>query len=370
MLDDKHVRVALAGVGNCASALVQGLHFYRVTPQALTTTTVRRRVAGFDITDIDIVAAFDVDPDKVGLDLSDAIFAKSNCATRIHRPPASMVKVARGPLLDGLTPRIRERLGTNVDAQYDDVRSVLVDSGADVLVILLPSGAEEATRYYVECALATRVAVVNAIPVNVANNPEITSRASADNIPIIGDDIKSQIGATIVHKVLAELFPLRAAMLCRTVQLDWGGDSDFENLVSEGRYDCGKRDSKTKSVVWSQPNRADIEVRVSAVDHIPFLANQKEACIRLEGLIFGNQPVNITVGMQVQDAYNSAGVLVDAVRVATWARRHNEGGVIKLASAAFCKSPPEQMLEEVAHQSLDAYLLSHGSTASPTSVST
>jgi len=235
------------------------LYYYRSASKSATPATVRQRFAGYDLADIEVVAAFDVDPQKVGIDLSEAIFAPANCAAVVHRPPKSGVVVARGPLLDGLTPRIRKRLGVSNDEISDTVYAVLTDSRADVLVILLPSGAQAATHRYVEAALAAGIGIVNAIPVNIANNHEIAMRATEAKVPIIGDDIKSQIGATIVHKAIAELFPLRSALLKRTIQLDWAGDSDFENLVSEQRYELGKRASKTHPIIWNQPNRDEIE---------------------------------------------------------------------------------------------------------------
>lgn len=350
------VRVALVGIGNCASAFVQGLHYYRSTQTRLENTTVRQVFAGFDLSKIEIVAAFDVDPAKVGADLSKAIFAPSNCLPRFAPPPTTGICVHRGPLLDGLTTQVCQRLGVTDNVEYDDVEKVLIDSGADVMVNLLPSGAKEATAFYINAALEAHIAIVNAIPIPIANDPQVVKRAERLGLPIIGDDIKSQVGATILHKVVAELFPIRSALLKRTLQLDWGGDSDFENLVCQGRYEQGKRASKTEPIVWNQPNPDDVDIRVSAVDYVPFLGNQKEAYIRLEGMVFADQPVRIDIMLQAPDAYNSAGILVDAVRVAKCMLVRGYGGVINEAAAVFCKKPPIQQAEMSAYQDLERLL--------------
>ncbi len=350
------VRVALVGVGNCASAFVQGLNYYKATKGHQKYSAARRVLAGFDLAEIEIVAAFDVDPSKIGIDLSDAIFASSNCLPRFSPPPLCGVLVRQGPLLDGLTSEVCHRLGVTHIASHDDIGKVLIESRADVMVNLLPSGAKEATNHYINAALEAHIAIVNGIPVPVANDPQICKRAEVLGVPIIGDDIKSQIGATVLHKIVAELFPMRSALLKRTLQLDWGGDSDFENLVCQGRYELGKRSSKTEPIVWNQPNADEVEIRVSAVDHVPFLGNQKEAFIRLEGFVFADQPVKIEIMLQAPDAYNSAGILVDAVRVAKCMLVRGYGGVIKEAAAVYCKKPPIQQSEQIAYQSLERLL--------------
>lgn len=355
---DSTARVALVGVGNCASAFVQGLHYYKSSEEGREYSAARQVFAGFDLSEIEIVAAFDVDPNKIGTDLSSAIFAPSNCLPSFAPPPFSGISVHQGPLLDGLTSDVCNRLGVTNSLEQEDVVDVLTESKADVLVNLLPSGAREATEFYIDAALTANLAIVNAIPVPVANNPHIVKRAEKLGLPIIGDDIKSQMGATVLHKVIAELFPLRSAVLNRTLQLDWGGDSDFENLVCQKRYENGKRASKTEPIIWNQPNADDLEVRVSAVDHIPFLGNQKEAYIRLEGKVFANQPVRIDITLQVPDAYNSAGILVDAVRVAKCMLVRGRGGVIQEAAAVFCKKPPIQRAEQRAYQDLEKLLRS------------
>lgn len=345
------IRVALAGVGNCASALLQGIHLYSRGADGLKAKPTAR-IGGYSIGDIEFVTAFDVSEHKVSRDLGAAIGAPPNCADRIVDVPEIGTPVVMGPVLDGLDDALRSIVPLS-KASPVDVLGELRKTRPDVLVILLPSGASEAAHYYAEAAISAGSAVVNAIPVNVANDPRLVEAAHQAGVPLIGDDIKSQVGATIVHRALADLFPLRAARLTRTIQLDWGGDTDFLNLTSNGRYEKGKRQSKTEAVMWQQPTDDPPEVRVSAVDYIPFLGNTKEAYCRLEGRVFGERPVLIHVMMQVQDAYNSAGVLVDAIRVAKAARDRGLKGVVHSASAFFCKRPPGQMSDIEARKALE-----------------
>lgn len=351
---DREIRVALIGVGNCASALVQGLHYH--TSGDKPAATVAESLAGFSLESIRISAAFDVHDGKVGIDVADAIFVSPNCAEEIARPEPTRTLVLRGPLLDGIDSGMCELFPVTIDAKAADVLQVLRDTRTDVVVNLLPSGAREATRHYALQSLKAKCALINAIPVDVANDAELCELAIRQGVPIIGDDIKSQIGATVIHKTLAELFPQRQALLTRTLQFDWGGDADFHNLVVRRRYEDGKRRSKTQAVIWNQPNKIDLDAQVSAVAYVPFLDNTKEAYARLEGQVFGNRPVSVHVFMNVPDAYNSAGVLVNAIRVAAAAKRARLAGPLDIPSAVYCKRPRQQMCEANAAAALVGFI--------------
>lgn len=350
------IRVALVGVGNCASALVQGLTAIKRGDCMVGSVLGDDDAGGYSAKDIEIVAAFDVNNNKVGKDLADAIFEKPNCASFLAKPELTSVTVLRGPLLDGIDPNLRHLVPVDEDAPNSNVSKILRDSGVDVLVNYLPSGSVLATNYYIVAALRLGIGVFNAIPVPVANNPETVALAKKHNAPIIGDDVKSQIGATIIHRAVGDLFPMRGGVLDRTIQLDWGGDMDFANLMSNGRYEHGKRKSKTEAVISRHPNAATMDVNVAAVQYIPFLRNTKEAYFRLEGRIFGNMPVNLHMWMSVEDSYDSAGIVIDAIRCVKHAKDIGASGVIKEASAFLCKWPVEQMADAEALAGLTKWL--------------
>ncbi len=351
---DREIRVALIGVGNCASALLQGLHYYSLDDKSA--VGVNKTLAGYSLESIKVSAAFDVHSEKVGIDVADAIFTPPNCVERIAQPLPTGTKVLRGPLLDGVDQSLSDLIPVTQDAIAADVQEVLGDTRTDVVVNLLPSGAKEATNHYVLQSLRSKCAVINAIPVDVLNDPQICKLAIQQGVPIIGDDIKSQLGATVIHKSLAELFPQRQGLLESTLQFDWGGDSDFHNLVVGKRYDDGKRRSKTEAVVWNQPNKVDMDAQVSAIAYVPFLGNTKEAYARLDGRIFGNRPVRVQVFINVPDAYNSAGVLVDAIRVAAAAKQARLAGPLDIPSAVYCKRPRQQTYEATAAAALVDFL--------------
>lgn len=351
----KKIRVALAGVGNCASALIQGVEYYQ--NQVDEVVGVAPSIGGYTMHDIEFVLGFDVHRDKVGKALSEAIFVKPNCAEFLYKAEHKLGRVYKGHLLDGLESDISLHVPVDKSQKSGDTVAILRENAIDVLIILLPTGSQKAAEHYARAAIHAGCAIVNGMPATIANNPSLVALALKSKVPIIGDDIKSQIGATIIHRALTHLFPMRNAIMDRTIQLDWGGDMDFCNLTSNQRYETGgKRRSKTESVIDGLPNKEKVEARISAVDYIPFLQNQKEAYTRIEGRIFGGKKVRIDVMLQVQDAYNSAGILVEALRVIMIAKDRKIGGVIDSASSMFNKRPPKQLSDVVAREQLDVFI--------------
>lgn len=348
------IRVALIGVGNVASALVQGVELYKKHPER--TIGVLPQILQYPLTEVVFALAFDVDADKVGKDLSEAIFAGPNNTLTVHQPPHLDAPVLMGPILDGLESDIRHHVQVRENRSAADVAHALRTRDVDVVVILVPTGANEAAEFYANAALEAGCGVINGMPASIANNAELVAKARRLRLPMVGDDVKSQIGATIIHRLLANLFPARGAVLDRTIQLDWGGDMDFCNLVSNDRYEKGKRQSKTESVIANLPNRDQVECRISAVEYIPFLKNQKEAYTRLEGRIFGGVPVRIDITMQVVDGYNSAGMLADAIRVTKIAMDRGVAGPIDAACSYFSKRPPVQLEDFAARENLLAFV--------------
>ncbi len=348
------IKVALIGIGNVASALVQGVEKYKQDPQSA--IGVLPEITQYALDDIEFVVGFDVNSDKVGKDLSEAIFIAPNNTETVFRPGSLGAEVLKGPVLDGLSSSIKEHVPTSEQQVPVDVTAELRNRGVDVAVIIIPTGSNKAAEFYADAALEAGCGVMNGMPALIANNPALVAKAESLGLPLIGDDVKSQIGATIIHRGLANLFPARGAMLDRTIQLDWGGDMDFCNLTSNNRYEQGKRQSKTESVIANLQNRDTVECQISAVDYIPFLRNTKEAYTRLEGRIFGGVPVRVDITMQVIDAYNSAGILTDAIRVAKVAMDRNAGGVVHPACSFFNKKPPQQLEDYVARKNLMEFL--------------
>jgi myo-inositol-1-phosphate synthase len=349
------IRVAIAGVGNCASALVQGIEYYRDAEPGETVPGLMHVVLGdYHVGDVEVVAAFDVDATKVGLDLSKAIFAGHNNTIRFAEVGELGVTVSRGPTLDGLGKYYRLEIDES-PAEAVDVGEVLRQTGADVLVGYLPVGSEEAQRHYAAACLEAGVAFVNAIPVFVASDPEWARRFTDAGVPIIGDDIKSQVGATIVHRLLARLFEDRGMALDRTYQLNVGGNMDFKNMLERDRLES-KRISKTQSVTSQlQHGIPDDDVHIGPSDHISWLADRKWAYLRLEGRNFGDVPLNMELKLEVWDSPNSAGVIIDAVRCAKIALDRRIGGPLLGPSAYFMKSPPEQYRDEDAREMVERF---------------
>ncbi len=350
------VRVAIVGVGNCASSLVQGVEYYKDADPAIRVPGLMHVQFGpYHVRDIEFVAAFDVDAKKVGRDIAEAIVASENNTIKICDVPPSGVTVQRGPTMDGLGEYYQEII-TESDDQPVDVAQALREARADVLVSYLPVGSEDADHYYAQCAIDAGVAFVNALPVFIASNPVWAKKFTDAGIPIVGDDIKSQVGATITHRVMAKLFEDRGVELLRTYQLNFGGNMDFMNMLERKRLQS-KKISKTQSVTSQIPHEmAKADVHIGPSDHVPWLDDRKWAYVRLEGRSFGDTPLNLEYKLEVWDSPNSAGVIIDAVRAAKIAKDRGIGGPILSASSYFMKSPPEQYSDDVARDAVDKFI--------------
>ncbi|ANY06784.1 inositol-3-phosphate synthase [Pseudonocardia sp. HH130630-07] len=350
------VRVAVVGVGNCAASLVQGVHYYAdADPSTQVPGLMHVDFGGYHVRDVTFVAAFDVDAKKVGHDLADAIAASENNTVKIADVPPQGVTVQRGPTLDGLGRFYRETI-TEADDEPVDVVQALKDARADVLVSYLPVGSEDADRFYAQAAIDAGVAFVNALPVFIASDPEWAEKFRAAGLPIVGDDIKSQVGATITHRVLAKLFEDRGVQLDRTMQLNVGGNMDFLNMKELERLES-KKVSKTQAVT-SQVDR-DMgrgNVHIGPSDYVAWLDDRKWAYVRLEGRAFGDVPLNLEYKLEVWDSPNSAGIIIDAVRAAKIAKDRGIGGPILSASSYFMKSPPEQYRDSEARDKVEAFI--------------
>jgi myo-inositol-1-phosphate synthase len=350
------VRVAIVGVGNCASSLVQGVEYYKdADPASRVPGLMHVQFGPYHVRDIEFVAAFDVDAKKVGRDIAEAIVASENNTIKICDVPPSDVIVQRGPTMDGLGEYYSEII-TESDEQPVDVVQALRDARADVLVSYLPVGSEQADRYYAQCAIDAGVAFVNALPVFIASDPVWAAKFTDAGLPIVGDDIKSQVGATITHRVMAKLFEDRGVELLRTYQLNFGGNMDFMNMLERKRLQS-KKISKTQSVTSQIPHEmAKADVHIGPSDHVPWLDDRKWAYVRLEGRSFGDTPLNLEYKLEVWDSPNSAGVIIDAVRAAKIAKDRGIGGPILSASSYFMKSPPEQYSDDEARDAVDKFI--------------
>jgi len=351
------VRVAIVGVGNCAASLVQGVEYYRnADPEARVPGLMHVQLGDYHVRDIEFVAAFDVDGKKVGHDLSEAIYASENNTIKIADVPPLNVEVSRGHTLDGLGKYYRETIEES-DAAPVDVVSVLREARADVLVCYLPVGSEDAARFYAQCAIDAGVGFVNCLPVFIAGTPEWAQKFRAAGVPIIGDDIKSQVGATITHRVLARLFEDRGVVLDRTMQLNVGGNMDFMNMLERERLES-KKVSKTQAVtsqVDHDLGRGNVHIGPS--DYVSWLDDRKWAYVRLEGRAFGDVPLNLEYKLEVWDSPNSAGVVIDAVRCAKIAMDRGIGGPLLGPSSYFMKSPPEQYRDEECRRKVEEFIL-------------
>lgn len=356
MGENRRVRVAIVGVGNCAASLVQGVHYYRdADPRSRVPGLMHVQFGEYHVRDVDFVAAFDVDAKKVGQDLSEAILASENNTIKICDVPPLGVSVQRGPTLDGLGRFYQETIQES-DEWPVDVVAALRAAEVDVLVSYLPVGSTEAARYYAQAALDAGVAFVNAIPVFIASDPEWAAKFEQAGVPIVGDDIKSQVGATITHRVLAKLFEDRGVQLDRTMQLNVGGNMDFKNMKELERLES-KKISKTQSVT-SQIDR-DLgkgNVHVGPSDYVQWLDDRKWAYVRLEGRAFGDVPLNMEYKLEVWDSPNSAGIIIDAVRAAKIAKDRGVGGPLLSASSYFMKSPPVQYDDSTARDAVERFI--------------
>lgn len=355
------VRVAIAGVGNCASALIQGIHYYRASPGEHPDGVMEPVIAGCRPGDIEVVAAFDIDRRKVGRPLTEAIFAEPNCVRPFHETfaePGPTVLMA--PVLDGVAPHMANYPDAQAFRAADlppvDIAAELRASGAEVLVCYLPVGSEQAVRNLAEACLSAGVALVNCVPVFIASDPAWAARFREAGLPIIGDDIKSQLGATIVHRALARLFSLRGCTLDRTYQLNTGGNTDFLNMRAEDRL-VSKRRSKTNSVQSQLAGpMPEGDIHIGPSDYVAWQKDNKVAFMRLEGRGFGGAPLEIEVRLSVQDSPNSAGIVIDAIRCARLARERGLAGSLEEASAVYMKTPPRQMDDSAAHAALSVFL--------------
>jgi len=358
----KAIRVAMVGIGNCASALVQGVSHYRRS--AKSNGLIREEVAGYRAGDLEFVLGIDVDERKVGRDLAEAIFAKPNNTARIVDELAPTgCKVIRGAVLDGVAEHmsgIGEHgflVSPERDATREEIVAALRRARADVLVNFLPVGSQRASEFYIECALEARVGVVNCIPVFIASDPEWEARFRAHGLPIVGDDIKSQLGATIVHRMLADLFSSRGIEVERTYQLNTGGNTDFLNMLDRERLGS-KKLSKTEAVQAALHARlADQNIMIGPSDYVPWQKDNKVCFLRIEAEQFGGVPMNLELRLSVEDSPNAAACALDAIRYCKGALDRGEGGALLVPSAYYCKHPPVQMNEKEAERALDSYFI-------------
>ncbi|GAB94661.1 myo-inositol-1-phosphate synthase [Kineosphaera limosa NBRC 100340] len=354
--------MAIVGVGNCASSLVQGVEYYRdAADEATVPGLMHVRFGDYHVRDVEFVAAFDVDGKKVGMDLAEAINASENNTIKIADVPPTGVTVQRGPTLDGLGRYYNETI-TESDAEPVDVVAALRDAKVDVLVSYLPVGSEVADKFYAQCAIDAGVAFVNALPVFIASDPEWAAKFEAAGVPIIGDDIKSQVGATITHRVLARLFEERGVVLDRTYQLNVGGNMDFKNMLERERLES-KKVSKTQAVTSNLSHDMGARnVHIGPSDYVAWLDDRKWAYVRLEGRAFGDVPLNLEYKLEVWDSPNSAGIIIDAIRAAKIGLDRGIGGPLLSPAAYLMKSPPEQRPDDIGRAQVEAFIA--GSAAS------
>ena len=351
------IRVGIVGVGNCAASLVQGVHYYRdADPAQKVPGLMHVKFGPYHVRDIEFVAAFDVDAKKVGRDLSEAILASQNNTIKICDVPPLGVAVQRGHTLDGLGRYYRETIEES-DEEPVDVVATLRAAEVDVLICYLPVGSEHAAKFYAQCAIDAGVAFVNALPVFIASTPEWAAEFEQAGVPIVGDDIKSQVGATIVHRTLARLFEERGVELLRTYQLNFGGNMDFMNMLERERLES-KKISKTQAVTSQIPDRelGKRNVHIGPSDYVPWLDDRKWAYVRLEGKAFGDVPLNLEYKLEVWDSPNSAGIIIDALRAAKIAKDRGIGGAILSASSYFMKSPPVQYPDDEARELVERFI--------------
>ncbi|KRC65350.1 inositol-3-phosphate synthase [Aeromicrobium sp. Root236] len=350
------VRVAIVGVGNCATSLIQGVEYYKdADPEGNVPGLMHVEFGEYHVKDIEFVAAFDVDAKKVGFDLSEATQASENNTIKIADVPPTGVIVQKGNTLDGLGKYYRETIEES-DAPAVDIVQVLKDTKADVLVSYLPVGSEEADKFYAQCAIDAKVAFVNALPVFIASDPEWAKKFEDAGVPIIGDDIKSQVGATITHRVMAKLFQDRGVVLDRTYQLNVGGNMDFKNMLERDRLES-KKISKTQAVTSNLNHDLGAKnVHIGPSDYVQWLDDRKWAYVRLEGRAFGDVPLNLEYKLEVWDSPNSAGIIIDAIRAAKIAKDRNIGGALLSASSYLMKSPPEQRPDDLGREMLEKYI--------------
>lgn len=359
-----NIKIAIIGIGNCASSLIQGIHYYRSKKPNDAIGLMHWEIGGYRPGDIEVVTAFDIDKRKIGLDVNEAIFSKPNCTTIFcENIPLSGVKVQMGKILDGFSEHMKDyaeeytfAIADAPEPTKEDIVKMLKNSGAEILMNYLPVGTEEGTRFYAECALEASVAFINNIPVFIASDPLWAKRFEEKNIPIIGDDIKSQLGATIVHRTLTDLFKKRGVKLKRTYQLNTGGNTDFLNMLNRKRL-ASKKESKTEAVQAVTSQRLeDKNIHVGPSDYVSWQKDNKVCFIRMEGNLFGNTPINLELRLSVEDSPNSAGVAIDSIRCAKLALIRKQGGVLTAPSAYFCKHPNKQFTDDDAYMMVNKFI--------------
>lgn len=355
------IRVAVIGIGNCASSLIQGGSFY--ADNGSTRGLIQPDIGGYGASDVDFVLGIDIDARKVGLDIADAIFAAPNNTTIFHpNVKRTGAKVIRGRVLDGVAAHMTGAgprgfvVADGPDATHDGIVEALRQSGAQIMLNFLPVGSQKATEFYMECALEAGVGVVNCMPVFIASDPKWEARFRDRGLPIIGDDIKAQVGATIVHRTLSSLFTARGVTVERTYQLNTGGNTDFMNMLDRERLKS-KKTSKTEAVQAVLAERlADENILIGPSEYVPWQKDNKLCFLRLEGAQWGDVPLNLELRLSVEDSPNAAACVMDAIRFCKTATDRGESGVLAIPSAYYCKHPPQQFNEEVASRMLDAYL--------------
>jgi len=352
------IKLAIAGLGNCASSLIQGLTYYKnINANSEQVPGLMHNVlGGYKISDIELVAAFDVDKRKVGKDIAEAVFTEPNCTIKFSDVPKTGIKVMKGPVLDGVADTTKNHFLLDSAQKPVDIAKELKNSGAEVMICYLPVGSEQAVRFYAEECLKAGVAFLNAMPVFIVSDPVWAKKFEDKGIPAIGDDIKSQVGATIIHRVLTKLFVDRGVKVERTYQLNFGGNTDFLNMLDRDRLKS-KKISKTEAVQSQMPTRMhDDNIHIGPSDYVPWLKDKKICMIRMEGKKFGDVPIVVDLRLDVEDSPNSAGVMIDAVRCAKVALDRKIGGALTSPSSYFMKHPPQQFPDSVAKQMVDEFI--------------
>jgi len=367
----KKIKIAIIGIGNCTSSLVQGIEYYKNKNAKDAIGLMHWDIGGYRPGDVEVVAAFDIDKRKVGKDISEAIFELPNCTTVFCKyVPKTGVTVKMGQILDGFSNHMKNYddkqtfvISDEQEASEEDVINVLKESGAEILINYLPVGSEEATKFYVKCALESDVAFINNMPVFIASNPEWSEKFKAKSLPIIGDDIKAQVGATITHRVLADLFNKRGAKIERTYQLNTGGNTDFLNMLNRDRL-ASKKVSKTEAVQSVLAERLDGDnIHIGPSDYVPWQKDNKICFLRIEGKLFGDVPMNLELRLSVEDSPNSGGVSIDAIRFCKLALERGQGGILYGPSAFLMKHPPKQFTDDEAYKLTEKFIAGENSTS-------
>jgi len=358
------IRIGIIGVGNCASSLIQGIQYYREKAEEDATGLMHWDIHGYKPYDIEVVAAFDIDKRKVGKELTEAIFAKPNCTMVFCKNiPPTGVKVCMGRILDGLSESMRDYdeecrfvVSDHRELEKEEIVQHLKDSGTEIVLNYLPVGSEKAVRFYAECALDASVAFINNMPVFIASDPDWVKRFEERRLPIIGDDIKSQLGATIIHRTLVDLFKKRGVKLTRTYQINTGGNTDFLNMLDHRRL-LSKRKSKTEAIQSVAAQRLEKDnIHIGPSDYVAWQKDNKFCFLRMEGKLFGDVPMNLEMRLSVEDSPNSAGVVIDAIRCCKLALLRGQGGVLTAPSAFFMKHPPMQYNDNEAFHLMERFL--------------